>query len=475
MFISGKQAEEIGFEKFSQRQARLQGIRVLVLDRMQIRYRLPLERSEDDRDEIAEVCTSMTEVDLSGNLFETIAELVDLCRRLPKLRVLTLDANRLSGDLNKPYATLSNVRSLSLSRTLLDDAEVSKFASCLPALEHLNLADNGYSDTIDLQGLPSGLRTLDLSKNEFASLSDLGNLEVNCPHLHALILKYNRISSVSSGPSFSLGVIELDLSHNHINDWSFFNSLMTNESAMLNLKHLRITGNPLYKHLVSAEGKSLTTEDGYMLTIARLPRLEELNYRKVTQKERLNAETYYLNQIGIELSNVPETQAGEVRRRHPRYEDLCEEYGEPSILRDTPKADEIDANSLTARLIVMAVVLAPGVLPTLASQRSWLEEVPRSFTVYSLLGMIGKRLDANPLALRLVLEAGERDPVGRDSGYAGPEWWDSSDDEAEVHDKNGENGEWVAREVEMVAGTRTLGTFVEGREARVRIEMRDVG
>ena len=467
VYISGKQAEEIGFEKFSRRQAKLQGIRVLVLDRMRIQHRFPDGHNDRGR-EIRELCAEITDLDLSGNLFESFGEIAGLCRLLPKLRVLTLDGNRFATDEGKDVPILQTVKSLSLSRTLLQPAEVSRIVSCFPSLETLSLAYDEYSDPIRLE-LPKTLRTLNLSDNHFTSLSQLGHLGISCPNLHTLILKRNRISTIrtNTGTDFSLPIQELDLSYNAIDTWTFFVDMPT--PAFPELNHLRVTGNPLYKNLTSADDKPLTAEDGYMLTMARLRQLEYLNYARITEKERLNAETYYLGQIAIELSRPSESKVAEVIAHHLRYRELCDEYGEPTIQRK-PKVDELDPNSLAARLVGITFTLAANGFSD-ANERSWIEEVPKSFNVYSVFGLVGKRLGVMPLDLRLVSETSERDPMARDSGYSGPEWWDSSDDEAEGEKREGEG--WVKREVELVAGTRALGTYVDGRDASVRVEMRD--
>ena len=102
-------------------------------------------------------------------------------------------------------------------------------------------------------------------------------------------------------------------------------------------------------------------------------------------------------------------------------------------------------------------------------EEEWKSAIPRSASVYALLGRVGKRLDLSPMKLKLIWETGERDPVRRGgSGSDAPEWWDSSDEEDEA---GGEESEWVAREVQLVAGTRMVGSYFEGRTARVRVEV----
>jgi tubulin-specific chaperone E len=464
VYFSGKQAEEIGFEKFHRRQAKLQGIRVLVLDRMQIHHGSP---SQQDEIAISEICADITDLDLSGNLFETFVEVVRLCTLMPKLRVLTLDGNRFSIPERLIYPSLSHLHTLSLATTLLSQVElnhlIAEWEAIMPSLQTLNLAGNEYTRPFKAV-LPISVTSLDLSDNEFTSLSDLINTSVNKTGLDTLVLKRNRISSVHCGlvatPKFSLSVTELDLSYNAITSLTFFNDI--NPTTLPRLKHLRVTGNPVYKNLVSAEGMPLTVEDGYMLTIARLPQIETLNYSKVTEKERLNAETYYLNQIAVELARAPEDQKERILRKHPRYQELCEEYGEPTVQRESHQ-NAIDPNTLAAKLVTVTFILASGFL----EPREWKEEIPKSFNIYAVLGLVAKKLNCFSLELRLVLETNERDPVGRDSAYAGPQWWDSSDDDVEE-----DRHEWVKREVELIAGTRTLGTFVEGSTAVVRVARR---
>ena len=468
MYISGKRAEEIGFEKFAQRQARLQGIHVLVLDRMRIRHR---DVPQEECRAVSELCSEITELDLSDNLFETFEEILELCEPLPKLKVLTLDGNRfIVGDLELVASKL-RLKHLSLRRTLLSDGELNSILSIVPTPQTLVLAENEI-DIVDFD-LPSSIDTLDLSDNHITTLSALRHLATpsHCPR--TILLKRNQISTVATHnyPTFTLPVSELDLTYNTIQTFAFFNDLT--QATFPALKHLRTTGNALYTSLTSADGKPLKPEDGYMLTLARLPHLETLNYAKITAKERLNAETYYLSQVGVEISLAEVGRRDEVVAKHPRFAELCEEYGEPLVQRKV-NAGEVDPNSLAAGLVSVTFMFArgpkslDGVFP---SNGTWTTRIPKSFSIYSVLGMVGKRLGIMPLDLRLVLETDERDPVGKSGGYVEPIWWDSSDDESE-DGHQGADGAWIRREVELVAGTRALGTYVDGNEAIIRVGRR---
>ena len=77
------------------------------------------------------------------------------------------------------------------------------------------------------------------------------------------------------------------------------------------------------------------------------------------------------------------------------------------------------------------------------------------------------------MSVKLIWETEEWDPVGEgDGGWSVSE--DESDEERRLERtaRKKENDRWVRREMELVDGTRAVGFFVEGREARVRVELR---
>jgi hypothetical protein len=474
VYISGKHAEEVGLEKLAKRQAQLLGIHTLVLDRMCIRY----SEGDDEADRsVADLCANITTLDLGGNLFETWDEILLLARLFPKLHSLTLDGNRLSNTVSTRASGLPTIRYLGLANTLLEPAEIASITSSLPELQTLILTNNemeAWEPKPDTT-LPPTVHSIDLSKNDFTTLTSLSGI-FTLPNLHTLILKSNKIGSSQHQPQPSLKPLSptlktLDLRTNAIASWSPISSL---PASFPQLQNLLIASNPLYSNLTSADNTPLTSEDGYTLTLARLPQLQTLNYSTVTDKERLNAETYYLGQIAREVAKTSAEKRAQVLGAHPRWEELCAEYGEP-VVTGLRTEGEADPASLGARLVQVTFHVAAE-LPLPASStysfekgHTWTQSIPRSASVYSLLGRVGKKLNVVPLGLRLVWETGERDPVGAGSGSAGdaPEYWDSSDEEDEVAG----NGEWVAREVELAAGTRSVGSYLEGEGGRVRVEV----
>ena len=478
VYISGKHAEEVGLEKLARRQAQLQGIHTLVLDRMCIRHR---ESDQGADQSVSSLCANITSLDMGGNLFESWHEVMLVCRLFPRLHSLTLDGNRIhkleSVGLDVQFP---NIRYLGLTDTLLSPDEVATITKSFPSLQTLIFANNeleAWESISNTSSLPRTTHSIDLSGNQITTLVSLTPL-LALPNLHTLLLKNNKISSASQHPTqaitptaLSHSLQTLDLRSNEISTWTLPSSLL---ALFPSLQNLLIASNPLYANLKSADNKPLTSSDGYTLTLARLPQLHTLNHSTVTDKERLNAETYYLGQIARELAQIPTRQRAEALAAHPRWTTLCEEYGEPVVAAQRGEG-EVDPASLAARFVAVTFYLAalaidaPSLIRSDAcEEQTWTADIPRSASVYALLGRVGKRLDMSPLKLRLVWQTGERDPVHRGGdGRDAPEWWDSSDEE----DEGGES-EWVTREVELVAGTRMVGSYFEGRAARVRVEIR---
>ncbi|KAI7552463.1 tubulin-specific chaperone [Hortaea werneckii] len=476
-----KQAEEVGFDKFARRQAQLRGIHTIVLDRMCIRH------SPDDAEsaEIGTVCKDVTDLDLSSNLFETMQEIIDIARRLPKLRCLTIDGNR---TLQRPTQgeklplaeiALPGVDWFSISNNLIDateDESNTKLAavplriisSFFPNAETIVACNNEWDRLSEAQ-LPTCLKTLDVSGNLFESLSDIATLK-GTPDIQTLIAKNCPIRSAGDYDilrSRLHTVTELDIRGNSMDSFAIIDRLAAD---LPSLRHLRTAGNPIYTSLVSPDGKPLTAEDGYMLTIARLPKLETLNYSKITEKERLNADRYYLSQIALELSL--ETSDGgreKIKEKHPRWKDLCEEYGNPALSsKPTPANEVVDPNSLAARMIKIQLF---------TEKRKFDILTPKSHSVYTLLGLISKelKLSSSPLTLELWLETGEEiPPEGGTSEKAvdSPQWWCSDDEDDEpstAGESRPESDKTASKKVQILPSTRAVGTFLEDGQTELKV------
>lgn len=314
------------------------------------------------------------------------------------------------------------------------------------------------------------LKTLILEYNEFNSLSDLSAL-TTLESLENLRLKGNNISQITPNdtatiPIFGANLHYVDFSYNSIKSWDFIDALT---QAFPGLAALRVSHNPIYATKSKETGSAPSTEEGYMLTLARLGSLKSLNFSAITPADRTNAEMYYLSQIGKAMAEVPESEEHTITAKHKRYRELCEKYEAPHVVRKDAK--DINPDFLEARLIRFEFYMPPNTKPGQEEAITMEREIPKSFDVYRVKGLVGRMFDIPPLKSRLVWETGEWDPV---AGYE--ELADSSDEdddeprEEKVSTTSKDQGKWMKREIEIVESTRRIGFCVDGMEARVRVE-----
>lgn len=85
IFGGGKVAQEMGFDKIAKKQSRLGELKVVILDGMSI----DRARGEGD-DKIRDVCPSVTQLDVSRNLWESLIQVFNVCAELKNLKKLSL-------------------------------------------------------------------------------------------------------------------------------------------------------------------------------------------------------------------------------------------------------------------------------------------------------------------------------------------------------------------------------------------------
>ncbi|KAJ9214382.1 hypothetical protein DTO166G4_4006 [Paecilomyces variotii] len=493
--FNGKVVEEVGFEKIRKKLAELQELRIIILDGLRISGLLANDVAPEQREkaveDIEKTCPRIVELDLSHNLLQRWADVRDICRPLKKIKLLKLNGNRFEAIKNE--LTFERILELHLDDTLLTSDEIALLSYQFPSLTSLSASSNQIS-SISSTFSPT-IQSLTLENNEIDSLYSVRSL-ASLPNLDRLSLRGNNIRGVlpSDSPSedasfqFSPTVRSLDVSRNNINSWSFINAL---PRLFPGLKSLRISDNPLYDQPVAPSNvtnlpeKSMTVEEAFMLTVARLRNLESLNYSKITPQERTNGELYYLSLIGKELSAYPESAEKSILANHPRYGELCGLYGEPVIRRalDSSRGD-INPRSVAARLVRFTFYI-----PDTNNRREHTQEIPRTFDVYRVKSIVSRLFDLIPLGFRLIWETEEWDPI--DESDTGLDEWDSSDDdepdaaesEGQRISKNGaasdrvmtreDGNKFVKREVELVDSTRHVGYWFNDdlKEATVRVEV----
>ncbi|CAN9089332.1 hypothetical protein CC77DRAFT_1093500 [Alternaria alternata] len=463
--FNGKPAEEIGFDKIRRQLAQLSELKIIILDGLCM-YRPEARQDEwlrgGEKNDVREACPKAIELDLSRNLFEEWREVAAICEQLPGLRSLRVDGIRLrdtslSGEeRERCLQAFKGITSLKLEDNLLPWADLALLTHLFPAVTTFSASSNLYTG-LTQHALNPTITDLTLEDNHITCLSSLACL-VTLPNLRRLILKSNKISEITSSDAsmsiFPSTVREVDLSFNEISTWAFIEQLVY---VFPGLQSLRVSQNPLYQSLQAPDGRSLTADDGYMLTLARLGQLKTLNHSPIHEKERLNAESYYLSMIAKEVQFAPESQREQILKSHPRYKWLCEEYGEPDVQRS---ANAVNPNSLAARLLRIKFYLAA------ATDTTFETEIPMSSTAYTVLGIVGKHFKIKPMACKLTWETGDWMSVRKSPTDIVDDDWDSEDSEAEM------GMERVMREVEIVPGTRSIGTWVDGSEATVRVEIK---
>ncbi|KAF3769241.1 hypothetical protein M406DRAFT_95917 [Cryphonectria parasitica EP155] len=488
--ISGKVAEEIGFDKIRRQQAQLSELKIVILDGMRIvAPSVAAASGGQETKPVREICPKVTELDLSRNLLADLAPVVEICSDLTELRGLRLNGNRFLDVLQDESLVGSEkafkrVKELAVDETLMRWDEICHVATRFLSLAALYASSNQLSRLSPIPASSTLLETLTsiyLEFNDFTSLSDIASLAA-VTGLRNLHLKGNRISAISSDttenlPAFSKSLTHLDISYNKIHKWSFIDAL---PDTFPGLVSLRLAHNPVYDN-PGESAKATVTEEAYMLTVGRLGSLKSLNFSTITPEDRTNAEMFYLSRIGRQLSSVPDTPEDEARviEGHRRYHELCELYGEPAVNRRT----ETNPNFLEARLVSVVFRF---------QHEEKRAQVPKSLDIYAVKGVAGRLFGHPPLKLRLIWETGEWDPV---AGYD-EEVGDSSDDEEEsvqeqVKTKEEEEKEkkkeigveeqtrpmnraarWVKREVELNDSPRQFGFCVDGLDVTIRVEPR---
>lgn len=379
-----------------------------------------------------------------------------------------------------------------------DLKQISLLLAKFPNLTALTLNSNQFDHIPKDLPLPPHLQTVILEQNYFASLEALGSL-IASPSVTRVSLKGNEIEAIRDDTSDAQGplcssLVHLDLSYNRISSWLFIDDI---PSAFPKLTSLRISNNPLYEQSATPtlntgpiRDSAMTVDQAYMLTLARIPNLQMLNFSNITSQDRLNGELYYLSLIGKELSATPASAEKEILSRHPQYTRLCSIHDKPTVIRAEDQASlsgKANPRSLAARVVSFTFYIPPTVEG--ASPRQAFAQVPKTFDSYRIKAMVAKLLDLQPLQFKLIWESEEWDPVKEGEETVADNEWDS-DDEQDINEgvtisgtgigggdstkmrRDALGNVWVRREVEFVDSARDIGFWIDGdtREARVRVE-----
>ena len=377
-------------------------------------------------------------------------------------------------DITYARQSCQGIEELELDEMLLSWEELGLLVERFDSLTSLTASLNCF------KSIPGPLRafkltSLKLEFNEFTSLSDLAPLS-SLQTLERLYLKGNQISKVADEKTNEVSIYGqalhyVDLSYNDVYSWRFVDELV---ACFPGLDALRFSNNPVYERVSTERGSPSNFEEGFMFTVARIGRLATLNFSNISPAERTNAEMFYLSRVAKELADIPESEESRVTAQHRRYTELCEIYGAPEVPRK--QAQAINPDFLEARLIKFTFCLPANSKLGRPEAISKMREIPKSFDVYRVKGIVARMFDLKPRKLRLIWETGEWDPV---AGYEDVGEDSSDEEDADVQNTNEtgaqsipEKGKWMKREVEIEDSTRQVGFCVDGDAATVRIEIR---
>lgn len=90
--ISGKVAEEVGFDKIAQEQAQLADLRIVLLDQLVVNGVATRDASTSAviraQKELSQTCPNIHEIDVGWNTIERWQDIADICAALPNLKIL---------------------------------------------------------------------------------------------------------------------------------------------------------------------------------------------------------------------------------------------------------------------------------------------------------------------------------------------------------------------------------------------------
>ncbi|KAJ3101220.1 hypothetical protein HDU97_001571 [Phlyctochytrium planicorne] len=378
---NGVDVEMVGWEKVSSKQMQLWRLREIGLGGREIGL-----TGEEEPGVIAALCPSVTDIDLSRNLFSRWMEVGVICQELKNLDTLRLNHNHfwwwsersLASTINfpmnfDPFAAIpvsafANIKVLALNYTGIPWEEIEvAVAPNFPCLEELHLGFNNLKSvkTTATQSILPQLRLLNLESNLISSWSDISSLLPRLQSVTTIHIPHNAVTVIPSTSESFPNITGINLTENQIDNWSSIHAL---NIIFPNLTKLHFRGNPL----------TANTErrvDLLFELIARVASVTMVNGSATSAKDRRDAEVWYLNRCATErdtiMRGVGPTEDGPTSTeqlqafyaRHPRYNALVEVHGEPTVAPLSVTSTALKDRMLEVNLI--SILLSPNPPPSL--------------------------------------------------------------------------------------------------------------
>jgi tubulin-specific chaperone E len=296
-----KEVEMIGWKKMESKLSQLHCLKEVGLSNMRV-------VGGDPDGLIQSSCPSVSDLDLSKNLFTCLSDVARICQELRNLEILRLNNNRFVVPSNLDQNAFRTVKVVTVMSTFMAWSDYILLASYFPVLGELHLGFNRISSISNMKPF-SSIKLLNLEHNllqDWESIELFGTLD----SLEHLNLADNQIRNVLPPKTKFTSLKVLNINRNKLASWKDVHQL----NDFPALVEIRLTGNPICETISS--GKSA-------ILIGRLKNLVRLNGTNINGKLRRDSECYYLNLAHKDLSLENFTDL------HPRYQELCEIHGVP--------------------------------------------------------------------------------------------------------------------------------------------------
>ncbi|XP_078451793.1 tubulin-specific chaperone cofactor E-like protein isoform X3 [Lampetra fluviatilis] len=220
-----------------------------------------------DESQILELCSHVTELDLSHNSFKDWEEIGKIVGQMPRMQFLNLSANPLGACPSPPSLRLPSLRKLVLNNTKTSWETVHTLLRNMPQLEELFLCLNDYTTVVVSPDVYHNMKLLHITDNQLREWQDVLMLGLIFPSLETMVLSNNRVGSLSSEPA-ELTQAFTNLKHLNLHNWGLSDwSDVEKLNHFPSLEELRLLGIPLLAEY--------NDEQRRKLTVARLAELQE--------------------------------------------------------------------------------------------------------------------------------------------------------------------------------------------------------
>ncbi|KAL9642984.1 hypothetical protein ABK040_010676 [Willaertia magna] len=318
------------------------------------------------------------EIDLTANLIDNWEFIEILLEELPTLEHLMLSSNRFSYLNVLSDKKYPKMKSLVLNDTFISWVDlIYKILPKFPNLEELHFRDNDLNEK-DLQivtinnDILQQLKLLNLSGNKIKEWNEISKSFCKLPNLFKILLNFNEITNITYEGGFDK-LNSFSFAHNKVEEWDSINEL----NKFPSIQEVRMDSNLIQDKYGAANVRQFT--------IARIASLKSLNSSEIKNKERTDAEKYYLHLCGKEKFSNKNNPQFNILDYHPRYEELVKIYGDPcEVLENQSQSNSLDSGKTDFVTIYFKNVAASSLSFVGVPVE---KKIPKSMTVFKIKQM----------------------------------------------------------------------------------------